>query len=205
MTEQTTPHIPAYTHGLRIAAAEAAAAVTKWTVTEQNLSHQFTEHQQAADAERAKIRAHLEAEHARAQQRFDALDEEARRLSADLAEAARRKDAYAEEAHDAQTMVLDWCTRKGIDPATLPPLPTSLTETSQPQSLPAPPVVPPAPPKGPAWMAEQDRIEDDEDRTRDDAHVYQAGPLTTRTDLPAGGAPDGAPFRPSQDDGGPDA
>ncbi|MGI5162760.1 hypothetical protein ACQEU3_47140 [Spirillospora sp. CA-253888] len=204
MTEQTTPEIPDYADLLRRAAAVHASEVTAYTVRENALSDELTRFRRHAETERQRIENELAEARAKAETQLNDLAAQERAISNDLREAGLGKTRHQRDADGAQRSWLDWCQREGIDPRTVPPLPTSLTETSQPLPA-APPVVPPTPPKGPAWMAEQDRAEDDEDRTRDDAHVYQAGPLTTRADLPAGGAPDGAPFRPGSDGGGPDA
>ncbi|WUI02073.1 hypothetical protein OHR68_09785 [Spirillospora sp. NBC_00431] len=173
MTDQ---HIPPHAHGLMLAAAQEAHNHTRWTVREQDLSKRYGDHQAWADTEKTRIRAELEKAAAAAQATFDQIDATGKKLAADLADAARRKDQHAADAEEAQAMVLDWCARRGIDPATLPPVPVvdtgplpaigAVPESPRPpsvgQSQPLPLVAPPAP--------------------------AEPSPLTTRVDpLPAGG------------------
>jgi hypothetical protein len=121
------PHIPAHAQTLRLAAAQEAARATQWAGRETDLSQRYTQHQTWAEGERARIQAELEQARAKAKAQLDALDATGKTLATDLAEAGRRKDQHATDGQDAQTSWLEWCTRHGIDPKTLPPVPVADT------------------------------------------------------------------------------
>jgi hypothetical protein len=118
-----TLHIPAHIDMTRRIAAQQTADVTRLTVAEAQLKQQYDEHQRDAAAEKARIEAELREMRENAERRLNALDEHGQRLNGELREIGRQIQQHRDEAEQAQWSIADWCTRQGIDPASLPPLP----------------------------------------------------------------------------------
>jgi hypothetical protein len=115
--------IPPHIDMTRRIAADLAATVTRLTVTEQQLKQQLDEHQRDAAAERDRIEAELRAAREKAEAHLAALAETERRLTGELTGVGRQLQQHRDEAEQAQQSIADWCTRRAIDPSTLPPLP----------------------------------------------------------------------------------
>lgn len=115
-------HIPMHTKAAMLNATSEAREAAKWADREADLRRQIDEHQAWADAERARIEEHINAEVAKAKKKIDDIDATAKRLKTDLGEAGRRTAWHADQAGDAHRAVQDWCAHHGIDPATLPPV-----------------------------------------------------------------------------------
>lgn len=200
MTEQTV-HIPAHARSLILAAAQEAASVVTWTDREKLLSGLYTKHQEDANEELGALAAQIDELRVAFEARRAVLGEQGQRIASELADAGRRKDQHFEDAQDARQTLLDWCARRGVDPATLPTV--TATESSGPL-----PVVSTGPqgalPSG-VEVATAEEI-----RERFDLHRGELRPVlpdgdttTTRADMGGlliGGEAPEAPFHPGDPD-----
>lgn len=140
----TDLQIPPHIDMTRRIAVDLAVTVATLGDTEQQLRGQLDEHQRDAATERDRIEAELVAARERAEKHLTALAETERRLTGELIDVGRRLQQHRDEAEQAQQSVADWCTRRAIDPADLPPLTGPIPAIpAEPTAL--PPAADPAP------------------------------------------------------------
>jgi hypothetical protein len=206
-------HVPAHITLTRRIAQQETAAVTALTVEEQQLTTEYDKHQAEYEAERNRLDAELREAAEKAKQHLDRLAAAGQRLSGSITDVGRRLRQHSDEATEAQQTVLDWCTRRGISPADLPPLhdtgPMPAIQAPEPKQIQASTL----PTLSPCASGEHARCAGCEDCPQG-CHPEPAGlpaldepdsvlamgarmadPNATRADLPAGGdGPDG-PFQ----------
>lgn len=167
--------IPDYASLLRRAAANHAADATRYADREQKLTIELGRFEEWMHGEHARIQAELDEAQAKAdeQLRSIAADWEARKR--DLAEAGRAKAEHQKHANGAERSWRNWCQEEGIDPATLPPLRDT-----------GPLPVVPAEARTPVPRDANGRVVPPPGEVE---FVSDTDPVSTRTDLPAGGEP----------------
>jgi hypothetical protein len=122
MTE-TQMHIPQHIDMTRRIAAQETASVTALTVQEQQLQAEYDRHQAEYDAEQKRIEAELRAAAEQGKAHLDRLAAVGKRMNGQVQDIGIRLERHRKEAEQAQQSVADWCTRQGINPSDLPPLP----------------------------------------------------------------------------------
>lgn len=121
-TQTTMMQIPPHIDMTRRIAADLTATVTKLAVTEQQLMAQLDEHRRTAAQERDRIEAELRATREAADRRLAQLADEEQRITGELQGVGRQLQRHRDEVDQAAESLADWCTRRAIDPADLPPL-----------------------------------------------------------------------------------